>query len=1283
MIWGMDKYILASLTALCLMLGFSAPSLAQESVCARVKIEIKQELTLERQAFDAEMRITNSLPATALTQVEVQVWVTDENGIPAAITTDPNDLTAQFFIRQTHNDTAGDGQVAANSTAVLNWLLIPAPGSAGNTPMGKRYLVGATLRYKFGNELQEMQLNPDTITVKPMPSLSLDYFLTRDVIADDPMTPQIEAPEPYTLGVRVKNSGLAEAKALKIDSAQPKIVENEQGLAINFTLLGSYVQDAPVANTLLIDFGDIAPDSAKMGRWLMESNLAGKFVEFSATFTHSDELGGALTSLLEATNAHLLVRDVRVDLPGRDMVRDFLAVEDDRYRVYESDGTDNDVADRSGEATLGTANGGYQLSMPASQGFFYVRKPDPYHGQMALGTVLRGDAKQMAPENVWLSKTKNADTKQWEYWFNVFDVNSPGNYQVGFVPREQVPVPPVLQFIPDRVVKEKQQVSFLVEASSPMGKAVAITAGPLPAGATFQDQHDGTAVFDWTPEEGQAGTYLINYLASDGTLSGSRSASIRVESLAPPAGPAIPQIVSPLRGAEVASLRPRLQVMTGEASNDPTRKVQFELYADIGLTEQLGQGVVNRNPVAGEATVWTAEADLNDNTRYYWRARAVTADEVASEWINGEFFVNLFNDAPERFNLTSPEAGADVATLLPVLVATNAIDKDGDEVTYGFEVFADSALTQLHDSIDGLPAGEVGATSWAVTIPLENHRTYYWRGIATDEHGARTMTPARMFRVNTGNASPTIPSIVSPIPGSRVTTDGAALLRVNNAVDPDGDSLFYWFEIDVVNTFDSSSRQASAPVTEGSGGITGWEAAGLVENQHYYWRAKAGDGHSQSEWVNGDFILDARNEAPTVPTIANPGDRAWVTTLYPTFSVNPSTDPEEDSIRYVFEVYADAQMTRLVVSDTSDTLSWQPRIALTNKATHYWRVRAQDARGAQSSWSPLTTLHVNTDTYRPPTIAVTAPSGITNAGTRRATITWTGTDPNIDPRIALYYDRTGSGFAGTRIVDGLVQDAGTHSGSYVWDMGTLPPGAYHVYGVIYDDRGSSRAYAPGALVIPSTSPAGAISVNAPSNIRINETAGLAMFSVVLSKKPVANVIVPLASSDTTEATISPQQMVFTPSNWWVVQLASIKPVKDDVGDGDQPFEITIGRASSLDPDYMGVSGPSVKGVTVDNGVHTSTADLSISYLRTYKQYNRLLNTWTYRYKVVLNNQGPKVNFVTATIASAPGFKVLGGTLIFGAVGRSESVTSIGEVILTSSTDIGDASPDLTWTLQAR
>ncbi|WP_369348352.1 hypothetical protein [Stenotrophomonas sp. JAG2] len=1269
---AVSAVLLSSLTTL---------SHAQESVCARVKIEIKQELTLERQAFDAEMRITNSLPTVPLTQVEVDVRVTDETGAPVTVTTDPNDLTARFFIRQTHNDTAADGQVKGNSTAVLNWLLIPAPGSAGNTPAGKRYLVGATLRYRYGNETQEMVLSPDSILVKPMPALTLDYFLTRDVVGDDPFTQEVEAPEPYTLGVRVRNSGMADAKKLKVDSAQPKIIDNQQGLAINFVLLGSYVQDAPVNNSLLIDFGDIAAKSAKMGRWVMESNLAGTFVEFDARFTHSDELGGALTSLLEATNAHLLVRDVRVDLPGRDMVRDFLAQDGTRYTVYESDNVDADVTDRSREATLVAASGGYKLSMAASQGFLYVRLPDPYRGQMALGPVQRGDAKAIAAENVWLSRTRNADTKQWEYWFNLFDVNSPGNYQVGFKPHDAVPRAPVLQFVPDRVVKEGETLSFLVEGSSPMGRKVTLAASPLPVGALFKDQGDGTAVFDWTPDTGQSGTYAIQYVVSDGAMQGARSAAIRVESKAPPAGPAIPTIDSPLPGAQVASLRPSLQVKGSEATNDPTTAMVFELYADAAMTVRLSEGRVAR-PVDRTVPVqWQLEVDLDDNTNYWWRVRAASAD-LFSEWANGAFFVNLFNDAPEAFNLTTPEANADVATLTPTLAATNAADVDGDAITYMFEVFSDATLSNVHERIADLAPGGQGTTSWTVTVPLTNHARYWWRATAVDSHGARTQTPARAFRVMTGNATPTDPVIASPLPGARVSTEGAALLKVRNSIDADGDPISYVFEIDVVNTFDSSSRQTSPAIAADSSGSTGWQVTGLVENQHYYWRVKASDGHSQTGWVLGDFVLDARNEAPPAPTIANPGDRAWVTTLYPTFTANPVEDPEGDPVLYAFEVYTDAALGARVASGTSGMTSWKPTSPLRDATTHYWRVRAQDGRGAASEWSPVATVFVSTSSYTAPTIAVTSPGTLTDASGGSVTITWTGTDPNIDPRIALYYDRTGSGFAGTRIVEGLRQDAGTHTGSHVWTTAGLAAGTYYIYGVIYDERGSSRAYAPGVVVVPHSPQAGVIKVSAPGTIRINETLGVAMFTVTLGSAPNADVQVPLASSDITEATVSPKQMTFNRSNWWVPQIASIRAEVDNVRDGDQPFVVSIGNAISSDPQYMGVAAHPLNGITVDNGIHTSIDGLSVSYKRVSKSYSSLLRRWTYRYRLVINNSGPRVNSVTATIDSAPGYTVVLGTLIYGSIGQGESSTSVGEFVLMSPTDFGDEAPKLSLKLKA-
>ncbi|MEN8221374.1 MAG: hypothetical protein ABFS56_34530, partial [Pseudomonadota bacterium] len=163
---------------------------------------------------------------------------------------------------------------------------------------------------------------------------------------------EIEPPVPYTLGVRIKNDGHGVARQLKIESAQPRIVENELGLLIGFEIIGSSVNNQPANPSLLIDFGDIEASKTAVGRWQMITTLSGEFTEFNANFTHADELGGELTSLIEATNTHFLEKDVLVDLPGRDDIRDFLAKDGDILRVYESHGLDTEVNDHSGNATL-------------------------------------------------------------------------------------------------------------------------------------------------------------------------------------------------------------------------------------------------------------------------------------------------------------------------------------------------------------------------------------------------------------------------------------------------------------------------------------------------------------------------------------------------------------------------------------------------------------------------------------------------------------------------------------------------------------------------------------------------------------------------------------------------------------------------------------------------------------------------------------------------------------------------------------------------------------------
>lgn len=529
--------LLSALLAAFILGVVASPSgaVALESVCARVKIEIQQELTLERQAFDANLRINNGLETCSIDNVLVNVTFTDENGISVRATSDPDDTNATFFIRldsmEGINAVDGTGNVAPSSTADVHWLIIPAPGAGGQLPTGKMYYVGARLSYEILGDEFSMDVSPDYIFVKPMPRLKLDYFLPEEVFADDAFTPEVEAPVPFTLGVRVKNTGQGPARSVKIESAQPKIVENEQGLLIDFRINSASVQDRPVTPSLLLDFGDIEKNATSMGRWQMNTTLSGEFTEFTADFSHSDELGGALTSLLEGAETHRLVRDVLVDVAGRDTVRDFLS-DDGTLRVYESNATEATVADVSGGSTLVLASQAgpqvtYNLTGNPASGFLYIKKPDPQGGAKAISSAMRSDGKPMRLENVWTSKERREDN-DWDYFINVFDANSPGGYTIVMDTLVLPDRPPVLQFIPDRSIGVGQQISFVVEASDPEGAIPILTAAPLPTGAAFIDRGDGTAIFDWIPPAGSAGVYPVRYTASDGQLAFAQLARITV-----------------------------------------------------------------------------------------------------------------------------------------------------------------------------------------------------------------------------------------------------------------------------------------------------------------------------------------------------------------------------------------------------------------------------------------------------------------------------------------------------------------------------------------------------------------------------------------------------------------------------------------------------------------------------------------------------------------------------------------------------------------------------------
>ena len=167
---------------------------AADTVCAQVKIEIKQELTLERQAFDAHMRINNGLSHISLEDIDIEVSLADEEGTPVPASSDPGNTAALFFIRldsmENIDSVAGSGSIGPATSADIHWLIIPAPGSSNGLQQGKLYYVGAKLTYTIGGEENVTEVTPDYIFVKPLPDLALDYFLPREVYGDDAFTPK-------------------------------------------------------------------------------------------------------------------------------------------------------------------------------------------------------------------------------------------------------------------------------------------------------------------------------------------------------------------------------------------------------------------------------------------------------------------------------------------------------------------------------------------------------------------------------------------------------------------------------------------------------------------------------------------------------------------------------------------------------------------------------------------------------------------------------------------------------------------------------------------------------------------------------------------------------------------------------------------------------------------------------------------------------------------------------------------------------------------------------------
>ena len=92
----------------------------------------------------------------------------------------------------------------------------------------------------------------------------------------------------------------------------------------------------------------------------------------------------------------------------------------------------------------------------------------------------------------------------------------------------------------------------------------------------------------------------------------------------------------------------------------------------------------------------------------------------------------------------------------------------------------------------------------------------------------------------------------------------------------------------------------------------------------------------------------------------------------------------------------------------------------------------------------------------------------------------------------------------------------------------------------------------------------------------------AMFTIELQSQPTANVTVTVASNDVGEGTLTQTDVSFTTANWNAPQTITVTGVDDNLADGNQPYRIQFGPATSADADYAGLTPNNVDVTNTDN-----------------------------------------------------------------------------------------------------
>ena len=310
--------------------------------------------------------------------------------------------------------------------------------------------------------------------------------------------------------------------------------------------------------------------------------------------------------------------------------------------------------------------------------------------------------------------------------------------------------------------------------------------------------------------------------------------------------------------------------------------VELPAEALFGIDPTLSADIVNFAPVGSPRVAFTGPTEADEGAPVDVTAMVTdpTGDTVHWSWdINGD---GTFGEHADEPTVTVPAGTTDGPGTKGVAIratdgtytvdrvfnfALNNIDPIISSsppstpvymgVPYSYQVMVtdpggtlDPITYMLMASPSGMTLSPTGLVEWT---PVERDVTVSFTIVVDDgDMGTDEQTVEILV---SPNRRPMPPTPVSPIMSAVVPSGAPPTLVATNGVDPDGDTLTYFFRVDKTIGFTSASLVQSGELPEGAGGETSWTVTESLTDGYWYWEVWVSDGVNESTRSHGAFQI--------------------------------------------------------------------------------------------------------------------------------------------------------------------------------------------------------------------------------------------------------------------------------------------------------------------------------------------------------------------------------------------------------------------------------------------